>query len=175
MSAEDVEAAELLRRNRMVKVLVTKPLPEGEGKAWGLAENAEADVPYWFAEELVRSDCAKFRDEESLSPVSLSKIHWRETIPSSRQLPALEEGFYHKARNLLRQLKREGGRGREYEKAEGLYRDIVNCRLRKIVGLAAAPAQTDTTSQNLSREEKALSKSLQTLIDGWRKAMLEID
>lgn len=177
MTADEVEAAELLRRNRMVKVLITKATPEFEGNVWGLAEKAEVGVPYWLGEELVRSDFAKFRDEESLSPVSLSKIHWRETIPSSRQLPALEEGFYHKARNLLKQLKLEAssGRGREYEKAEGLYRDILNCRLRKIVALAASPAQTDTAHQNLSMEEKTLSNSLLVIIDSWRKAMLAIE
>jgi len=175
MDLREVEAVELARRNRLVKVVITKPIPEPAAKEWDLSGKGEADVPYWLAEELVNSGHATFRDEESLSATSLSKIHWRETIPSSRQLPALEDSFYHKARNLLRQLKSDPARVRDYEKAEGLYRDILNCRLRKIVALAASTAQADALYPNLSREEKILFRSLQSIVGEWRKAMLAME
>jgi DNA replication initiation complex subunit (GINS family) len=63
----------------------------------------------------------------------------------------------------------------ENEKARQLTQDIVNSRLRKIVSIASAPAQTEQTLRNLTGEERILYEQLYTLINQWRTQILEYE
>jgi DNA replication initiation complex subunit (GINS family) len=63
----------------------------------------------------------------------------------------------------------------ECEKARQLTRDIINSRLRKIVSIASAPAQTEQTLKNLAKEERFLYDQLYTLISEWRTKILDYE
>lgn len=144
------------------------------GKTFGpFRMGQEVEVPRWMAEELVKSGIAKWRDEDRLDLATLSKMHWRETIPAARQIPAVGEQFYQMLRALLVELKMQSrsdpAKGRDFEKALHLSRDIVNCRIRKIVSLAAAPAQTEDVLANLANEERSLYLALSRIISEWRR------
>jgi len=64
---------------------------------------------------------------------------------------------------------------REYERIVRISHDIVNCRLRKIVSLASAPAQTNQVLANLTQEERILYDQLYALINEWRTRILRVE
>jgi DNA replication initiation complex subunit (GINS family) len=80
-------------------------------------------------------------------------------------------------RRFLARLKAEGkqdpSRLREYEKADNLSRDIINCRLRKIASFAAAPGPSSDLLKNMTSEEQALYKQLRSVIGEWKSSILE--
>lgn len=163
-------------QNRTVRILTVRESGEVNvaGKVFGPFKiGQEVDAPRWVAEELVRSGIAKWRDEDRLDLASLSKMHWRETIPTARQIPAVGEDFYQMLKALLAELRAQSrsdpSKGRDYEKAVHLSKDIVNCRIRKIVSLAAAPAQTENVLANLANEERSLYLALSRIIAEWRR------
>jgi len=61
----------------------------------------------------------------------------------------------------------------ELEKTRHLARDIVNSRLRKIISIASAPAQTEQILKNLTGEERFLYGRLYRFINEWRTQILE--
>jgi DNA replication initiation complex subunit (GINS family) len=91
----------------------------------------------------------------------------------------LPEEFYPRLRRCLSDLKREAAKAPEkmleHEKAKQLTRDIVNSRLRKIISIASAPAQTEQTLKNLTSEERFLYDRLYELINEWRTRILEYE
>lgn len=167
--------------NSPVKVVVTREIPETPRlvKLSAAKIGQEIAVPYWTAKELVQLGFARFREEDMLDYNSLSKIHWRETIPASRQLPSLQSSFYCMLRRHLaelRQLSRQDQvKLREQERTETLVRDIVNVRIRKIVSLAASPTPSEELLQGLTYEERALYSILNKTIEEWKARLLKMD
>jgi len=137
----------------------------------------EVEVPFWVAEELTKASFAKYREEEQMDLAALSKVHWKETVPSSTQLPQLQPSFYCMLRRFLLNLKNASGqdpsKSREYERAESLSRDIISCRLRKIASFAAAPGSSADLVKNMTREEHALYAQMRDAINEWKMSMLE--
>ena len=140
-------------------------------------EGNEYEVFYWVAQELERAGIAHSRDEQHLDTARLNKIQWTERIQTPGQISKLPDDFYPKLRRCLAELREEIARDpekmREYERAGHLTRDIVNSRLKKIVSIASAPAQTESTLRNLTREEKCLYDQLYRLINQWKTQILE--
>ena len=62
---------------------------------------------------------------------------------------------------------------REYEKSRHLTQDVVNLRLKKIVSLASAPAQTEQILKNFTSEERFLYEQLHKIICEWKTQILE--
>jgi hypothetical protein len=167
-------------QNLPVRVVLTREIPFSHPATERLRSvkvGQEAEVPYWAADELVNAGFAKYRDEDVLDLPKLSKTHWRETIPSSTQLPSLQAGFYCMLRRFLARLKAEGkedsSKLREFEKADNLSRDVINCRLRKIASFAAAPGASGDLLKNMTFEEQALYRQLRSAIGEWRSSILE--
>ena len=164
--------------NSQVRVLVTREIPDTPRlpKLVATRVGQEVEAPYWIANELVRLGYARFREEDVVTYNSLSKIHWRETIPSSRQIPSLPGNYYCVMRRHLAELRRRSGQDqvklRELERTETLLRDIVNCRIRKIVSLAASPTPSEELIQGLAFEERSLYKVLNAAIDEWKRKLL---
>lgn len=168
--------------NSQIRVILTREIPDLPPKlsrTLTAKVGQEVEVPYWTARELVRMGYARFREEDVLNYNSLSKIHWRETIPASRQLPALQRNFYCLLRRHLSDLKESSRQDqvklRELEKTESLVRDIVNCRVRKIVSLAASPTPSEELIQGLSYEERTVYTVLNATIVEWKSKLLGSD
>ena len=140
-------------------------------------EGNEYEVQFWIARELVKSGIARLREDELLDSAKLYKIQWKERVQTVRQVSKLPENFYPKLHRYLIELKEEAVRKpektREYEKARHSTRDIVNTRLKKIVSLASAPAQTQQILKNLTSEERFLYKQLFKIIKEWRAHILK--
>jgi len=167
--------------NKSVKIFTNRNCPEIQlvgVKVGPFEEGKEYEVPYWIAKELERAGIARIREEELLDAVKLHKISWKESIQQARQVSPLDEDFYPRLRRYLAVLKRKAvgnpEKMREYEKATRLARDIVNCRLRKIVSLASFPAQTNQTLNNLALEERILYHRLNTIINEWKSQILKV-
>lgn len=165
--------------NSQTRIVLTREIPDLPQKfARSLAARVgqEVEVPYWTARELVQLGYAKFREEDILTYNSLSKIHWRETIPASRQLPALQPNFYCLLRRHMVDLNESGKRDqaklRELERTQNLVRDIVNCRIRKIVSLAASPDPSEELLHSLAYEERTLYTTLNRTIGEWKAKLL---
>jgi hypothetical protein len=139
-------------------------------------EGNEYEVQFWIAQELEKAGIARFREEMRLDATKLYKIQWTERVQTAGQIAQLPENFYPKLCRFLMELKEKGSENpekmREYEKIKQLALDVVNARLKKIVSLASASAQTEQTLKNLTAEEKILYTKLHKLIQAWKTQIL---
>lgn len=166
--------------NSRLKIVANRNCPEiklAGLKVGPFEEGNEYEVQYWIARELVKSGIARFREEEMLDAAKLYKVQWKERVQTTRQISKLPEDFYPKLRRYLVELKQEITKKpekiREYEKVRQVTQDIINSRLKKIVSLASAPAQTEQILKNFTREERFLYKEIYNLITEWRTQILK--
>ena len=164
-----------------VKIVANRNCPEI--KLVGLSvgpfdEGGEYEVFYWVAAELEKSGVVHFREDENLNVIRLNKLQWTERVQSAGQMSKLPDDFYPKLRRCLSDLKRDAKAPEkivENEKAKQLTRDIVSSRLRKIVSMASAPAQTEQTLKNLTAEERFLYDRMYTFVNAWRTQVAKCD
>lgn len=142
-----------------------------------LEEGKEYELRFWIAKELEKAGIARFREEILLDRVKLHKIHWKESVQSARQISSLPENFYPKLRRYLSRLKGEARKNsekmKEYERGKQLSRDIVNCRLKKIVSLSSMSTRTSQILENLTNEERTFYEQLYQTINKWRAKILK--
>ncbi|OFX15585.1 hypothetical protein A3K71_03680 [archaeon RBG_16_50_20] len=179
MTVEDIDFD---FENSQIRVVLTREIPESTARLTKLSSvkvGQEIEISYWTARELVQLGFARFREEDVLNYNSLSKIHWRETIPASRQIPSLQPNFYCMLRRHMAGLqelsKQDQVKLRELERTESLVRDIVNCRIRKIVSLAASPTPSEELISGLTYEERVLYSILNKTIDEWKSKLLGVE
>lgn len=180
-SSISIKDIDFMFENKPAKIVINRNCPEIQlvgVKVGPFEEGKEYEVKYWVAKELERTGIARVRKEELLDAVKLHKIFWKESIQQARQVSPLEEDFYPRLRRYLASLKRKAisnpEKLKEYDKARRLSRDIVNCRLRKIVSLASSPAQTNQTLNNLAREERVLYEGLYAIINEWKSKIVKV-
>jgi len=165
--------------NSPIRIVLIKELPEMPRlpKLTSVRIGQEVEIPYWTARELVQLGYARFREEDILTFTSLSKIHWRETIPDSRRIPSLQGNFYCILRRHISELRKQSKQDqvklRELERTETLVRDIMNCRVRKIVALAASPTPSEEIIHGLTLEERSLYTVLNKTIEEWKARLLQ--
>ena len=179
-ASNSIKNADLEFENSSIYVTANRTCPEI--KLVGLTvgpfdEGSEHEVYYWVAAELVKSGVGRFREDEKLSLNKLNKVQWTERVQTAGQISKLPEDFYPKLRRFTSELETGPNKNPEkmleLEKTRHLSRDIVNSRLRKIISIASAPAQTEQVLRNLTEEERFLYKQLYRLINEWRTQILE--
>jgi hypothetical protein len=142
-------------------------------------EGNDYEIYNWMAWELEKSGIVHFREDGSLNMAKLNKLQWSERVQTVGQILRLPEDFYPRLRRYLAGLRKEASKSPEKvienEKARQLTRDIVNSRLKKIVSIASAPAQTEQTLKNLTVEERFLYDGLYEFINQWRTQILEYE
>ena len=74
---------------------------------------------------------------------------------------------------LKEEITKKPEKMREYEKVGQLTQDIINSRLKKIVSLASAPAQTEQILRKFAREERFLYEEVYKLVSEWRTQILK--
>jgi hypothetical protein len=166
--------------NSLVKIVANRNCPEI--KLAGLAvgpfdEGNEYEVYFWVAKELANAGMVHFREDDVLDATKLFKVQWKEGVQIPGQISELPDDFYPKLRRFISDLKdqasKETEKYQEYNKAKHLARDIVNSRLKKIVALSSAPAQTDIVLKKLTNEEKILFEQLVKIISEWKTKIIE--
>ena len=75
--------------------------------------------------------------------------------------------------DLKEQASKQSEKYQEYDRAKQLARDIVNSRLKKIVAISAAPAQSDQVLKKFTSEEKLVYEQLVKIISEWKAKILE--
>jgi GINS complex protein helical bundle domain len=165
--------------NSKVKVVVIRDLHEleiGDRKIGPFKNGEVIEISEWISEILADQGIVKSREQDMLDLGALSKTHWKETIPTSRQLPPLNANFYCELRRLIRRLKKysksDTSKLKDYEKAISLSKDIINCRIRKIASLAASQAAGGDMIQGMAKEEKMLYTSMSSMIADWNERLL---
>ena len=138
-------------------------------------EGNEYELKYWVAKELEKAGIVRLR-EETLTSSRLYPILHRERIQPVSSLSSLPEDFYPRLRRILESLRKASrsspDKMREYEYVEHLSKDIVSCRLKKIISLASTPGQKSQIIRNLTVEELALYEELNRLISEWRSEII---
>ncbi len=147
-----------------------------------LEEGNEYEVQYWIAQELAASGIAHFREDNGLDATRLYKTQWKERVQIAGQISELPDEFYPKLRRYLKSMKEEIAKhpellekAQEYEKAKHLAWDIVNSRLKKIVTLSSGPVQTAQIQKKLTCEERFIYEQLCSIINGWKKQILDFE
>jgi len=176
-----IEDADIQYQNSTVKIVAHMNLQElhvAETVVGPLQEGKEYEMRFWVALELVRAGYARFYEEDLLSFPTLNKIHWRETrLQIGQQISPLPDFFYPKLRRYLNELKHKTSSdvtfASEYTQAVRLARDIVNCRLKKIVNLAGS-TQIESVLKSLSKEEQGLFENINSVIMDWSSKILEV-
>jgi len=176
-----IKDADFMFENTPVKIIVSRNCPEIELaglKVGPFEEGREYEVRFWIAQELEKAGIARLREEELLDAVKLYKMHWKERVQSVKQISSLPEDFYPRLRRYLAGLKEEAAKNpekmKDYKKVTELSHDIINCRLKKIVSLSSAPAQTDQILKNLTKEERVIYERLSAIISEWRSTILKV-
>lgn len=178
--ANMIKALDFMFENTPVKVVANRNCPEI--KLAGLIvgpfeEGNEYEVFYWVARELEKFGMVRFKGEDIFDSTKLYKIHWKERVQAAGQISELPKNFYPKLRRLLAELRDETVKHPEkihdYEKVKQMATDIVNLRLKKIVSLASAPAQTDHVLRSLTAEERFLYEQIYMFINKWKTKILE--
>jgi DNA replication factor GINS len=140
-------------------------------------EGNEYEVYYWIAKELAASEIVHLREDDCLDASKIFKVQWKEGVQIPGQISELPENFYPKIRRYLADVKKDivkqPEKLQEYEKVKHLARDIINSRLKKIVALSSASAQTDQVLKKLTSEEKLIYEQLGKIISEWKKNILE--
>ena len=138
-------------------------------------EGNEYELKYWVAKELEKAGIVRLR-EETLTASRLYPILHRERIQPVSSLSSLPEDFYPRLRRILESLRKASrsspDKMREYEYVEHLSKDIISCRLKKIISLASTPGQKSQVIRNLTVEELALYEELNRLISEWRSEII---
>ncbi|MCX8177802.1 MAG: hypothetical protein N3F10_05860 [Candidatus Bathyarchaeota archaeon] len=180
--SNEIKALDFIFENSPVKVIANRNLHEI--KLVGLSigpfeEGVQYEVPYWIASKLEKAGVVRFRSEDSLDPLKLYKIQWKERLQAAGQLSEFPKDFYPKFRRYLSQIKVEIVKNpekmREYEKAKYLAMDIVNLRLKKILSLASTPATSTQIIKSLTEEEKILYDKIYHLIEEWRNQLMKLE
>ena len=169
-------------KNTSTKIVILKnlkPLKIGSITIGPLKKGIDIEIQNWIASELIKSGYARYHDEYAMNSISLNKIHWRETrLQTGRQISSLPEYFYPKLRRYLNSLKEkavsDASFAVEYDHSIRLAHDIVNCRLKKIVYLAATSLQTENILRNLAMEERILYSDIHTKISKWNTDIFEV-
>lgn len=178
--SSEIRNLDFIFENSHVRIVANRNFPEV--KLAGLSigpfeEGNEYEIPYWVATQLEKSEAITFREEEKMDSAAIYKIQWKERVQAAGKISTLLDNFYPKLRRYLAELKEEIARQpekmREYEKTRHLALDIVNSRLKKIVSLASAPAQTEQVLKNFTHEEKFIYEQLYKFINEWRVQILE--
>jgi hypothetical protein len=182
LAANKIFTLDFCFENSMVKIVANRNCPEI--KLAGLTvgpfdEGNEYEVHFWVAKELASAAMVHFREDDILDATKLFKAQWKEGVQIPGQISELPGEFYPKLRRFLRELKdqatqiQQSEKFQEYDRVKQLARDIVNSRLKKIVALSAAPAQSDQVLKKLSSEEKLVYEQLVKIISEWKAKILE--
>ena len=175
-----IEDADFKFENKPVKVVANRNEAKIELAGLGVGpfeEGREYEVRFWIARELERVGVVRFREEDMLDVVKLHRIHWTERVQPTNKVSPLPEEFYPQLRRCLASLQKASNNNSEklkdHEKSLRISRDIVNCRVKKIVSLASSPPLTTQALQSLTPEERALYHNLHKTINEWKSKIFE--
>ena len=178
--AAKIFTSDFCYENSLVKIIANRNCPEIKlaGVTVGpFDEGNEYEVYFWVAKELAAAGMVHFREDDTLDATKLFKVQWKEGVQIPGQISELPGDFYPKLRRFISSLKEQASKQsekyQEYDRVKQLSRDIVNSRLKKIVAISAAPAQSEQVIKKFTSEEKLVYEQLVKIISEWKTKILE--
>jgi len=165
--------------NMQVELVATRNIPRIETSGILIQEfesGSRFNVKLWVAWELIKAGLARFTDD-GIASEEWTQIHYRERFqPLGRPSP-LPERFYARAyltfSRLMRDAEDDEVHREQLERLKGMFRDILEGRISKIVRLATADIAASTKA--LQPEEVALYYELHKVISHWRREMQSLE
>lgn len=176
-ASDGIKASQFLYEEELVGVVFQKPLPAT--KIGGIdipqsVEGSEAKLPLWAARVLSQEGVVRLNLEEGqeLKSSELYKLSWKEE--RNEMLTQLPPNFYPKLRDLVEGLNRSIKENpthttlSEQRQAYMKAKDLINCRLQKILRLSFERNPPKAAVEALQAEERALFETLRSEIEEWR-------
>jgi hypothetical protein len=161
--------------NMPVRLVAVRKIPRIETSGILIEEteaNRELTVNLWIARELIGAGLARFSDD-GVSNEEWTQIHYRERFHPPGKLSPLPERFYQSAYLTFSRLIKEAGRDatrlEHLNRLRGMFRDILESRIGKVVRLASAEAAA--SPRPLQSEEAFFYRELHRIIVSWRREM----
>ncbi|MGQ9719370.1 MAG: hypothetical protein ACUVWK_06015 [Nitrososphaerales archaeon] len=174
-SLKDHEMAFLLTT---VKAIMKQSLPPIEIGSVSLPETHEGDVietPRWIAEVMAQMGFAEIQEESF--DIELFKALSRERIQESSQISTLKIDFYHRMKrhtDLMKSLaERDESLRKDYEKFSASAYDLIALRTSKLLYLVGSSPLSSDLEKKLTPEEKELFNSIRSIIENWKRTILE--
>jgi hypothetical protein len=163
-----------------VKVVLRQNLPPIAIGSVNLPETHEGDVievPRWVAEIMVHMDFAEIQEESF--DLELFKALSRERMQDSSQISTLKTDFYVKMKRqviLMRaMIKGDESLKEAYEKLSSSAYDLITLRTSKLLYLAGSSVLSPDLERKITQEEKNLFELIRSIIEDWKKAILEVE
>ncbi|MEM3437029.1 MAG: hypothetical protein QXP55_00640 [Nitrososphaerales archaeon] len=163
-----------------VKVIIKQNLPRIEVGSVSLPEVHEGDVievPRWVAEIMVQMGFADIQ-EESID-LELFKALSREKMQDPSQISTLKSDFYPRIRLQIKSMKsmmeRNESLKEAYEKFSSSAYDLIALRMNKLLYLAGSSSLSPDLEKKITQEEKVLFETIRSIIEDWKKAILEVE
>lgn len=165
--------------NMSVRLVATRNIPSMETAGIRIEETEagkELMVNLWVAWELVEATLARFSDD-GVGNEEWTQIHYRERFqPLGRPSP-LPEKFYSRVHltfsRLMKEARGDATRLENLNRLRGMFRDILESRIDRVVKLASAEAAA--SARPLQPEEVTLYGELFNEISSWRKEMRRLE
>ena len=162
-----------------VKVIIKQGLPAIEIGSVNLPEAHEGDVievPKWVAEIMVQMDFAEIQEESF--DLELFKALSRERMQDPSQISTLKSDFYPEMKRKMKSMKsmmeRDESLKEAYEKFSSSAYDLIALRTSKLLYLASSPLSPDL-ERKITPEEKNLFELIRSIIEDWKKTILEVE
>lgn len=168
----------LVFENMPVRLIASRNIPKMETAGIFIGETEAGEeliTSLWLAWELVEAGLARFADN-GVSNDEWTKIHYRERLQPQGRLAPLPDLFYPRVYLTFKRLDKEAGgdssRLEGLNRLRGMYRDILESRISRIVRLASAEAKVTSTA--LQPEEAPIYDELHNLVSSWRRKMRKV-
>lgn len=165
--------------NMPVKLTATSKIPKIETSGITIEETEKGEnltVYFWVAWELVKTGSAKFSDA-GIRGEEWTKTHYIERFQPIKQPSPLPDRFFSRAYLTFKLENRkavgDSSRLSKLNRLKGMFRDIVESRIKKVVRLASA--ESAATTGALQLEEAALYNELYNLIFSWRSRIRKVE
>lgn len=180
-ASDSIRVAQFLYEEEQAKVVFLKPLPSfkiGGHQFETSSEGTEIRMPLWVARLLESEGILKIQQEEGeqLNCSELTKLSWKEE--RNEALAILPPNFYPKLRDLLASLndgmKKNPTHATLSEQRQAFMKakDLINCRLQKILHLSFERNPSKQILDSLQPEERSLFGVLRLEVESWRDRIL---
>jgi len=164
-----------------VGVVFQKPLQAtkvGDLQLGAFVEGSETRLPLWAAKALEADGIVRLSPDESqqLRSSELFKLSWKEE--RNEALLVLPPNFYPKLRELIAELDNSIRQNpthttlSEQRQTSMKAKDLINCRLQKILRMSFEHNPSKPMVDALQPEERALFSTIRSEIDDWREKIL---
>lgn len=182
MFKQIIRASHINYDTSLVRAVVreAKPSIEVAGSRIDLSSiGFEVQIPRWIALKLRKLGVVDLKVTDELSLRELLRIMWKESREIN--LTIIDPYFYPKLRLYFKKLRERCRREplpeliQELHKAETTARDIISCRLQKIIQAALSEALPPNVLEATTVEEKSLLLEVSQIVEKWKKQILALE